>query len=165
MKMIYQPDEFINVIIKPVLIDLGLNAVNRAQLLLGTALQESMLIYRKQINGRAMGLFQVEEITYKDYYNSYLIRKKDLLGKVLAVGQYSSYPKDYRVVKDNDKFACALACIHYYRIPKKLPIAGDIEGQSRYYKQYYNTPLGAATLEEYIDKWNRYANDINWEEY
>ena len=41
--------------------------------------------------------------------------------------------------------------IFYYRIPYEIP--KSLEGQANYYKQWYNTPLGAATVGKYLANW------------
>ena len=38
------------------------------------------------------------------------------------------------------------------RQPEALPEAGDIEGQAAFWKQHYNTPLGAGTVSKYAFK-------------
>ena len=54
----------------------------------------------------------------------------------------------------NDAYAAAMARIQYLRAPKQLPTAGDTEGMAAYWKQYYNTPLGDGTVDQYIASWN-----------
>ena len=34
--------------------------------------------------------------------------------------------------------------------PEALPEAGDLEGQAAFWKQHYNTPLGAGTVGKYM---------------
>ena len=46
--------------------------------------------------------------------------------------------------------------VHYYRVSEALPEENDIEGMARYWKKYYNTPLGAGTEEEFIHNYKEY---------
>ena len=48
------------------------------------------------------------------------------------------------------QYGAAICRLCYYRAPGALPDEGDPEGQARYWKRYYNTPLGAGTVEKYI---------------
>lgn len=60
-------------------------------------------------------------------------------------------------LKNNDKYATAMARIHYLRVAESIPKAGDIKAQANYWKKHYNTPLGKGLPSEYITKWNRYV--------
>ena len=57
-------------------------------------------------------------------------------------------------LRDNDKYAAAMARMQYARFTDPLPEAGDIQGQAEYWKQYYNrgsnTPANGTT-EQYVD--------------
>jgi hypothetical protein len=67
---------FVRATIGPVLRQLGLDEYRMQaaeELLLGTALQESGLIYRRQLNnGPALGLFQMEPATHDDIWADFL---------------------------------------------------------------------------------------------
>lgn len=56
-------------------------------------------------------------------------------------------------INDNDHLGCLFARLHYLRIPIGIPCT--LRDQAAYYKKYYNTPLGAATVEQYVDNWER----------
>lgn len=47
-----------------------------------------------------------------------------------------------------------MARVLYKRAPKALPHAGDVPGMAAYRKQYYNTPLGAGSVDQYIASWS-----------
>jgi hypothetical protein len=51
----------------------------------------------------------------------------------------------------NMAYAIMHCRIKYYRVPKKIP--SDLEGQSQYYKRYYNSSLGKASATAYIDQY------------
>ena len=54
-------------------------------------------------------------------------------------------------LETNDLYACAMCRIHYQRVREPLPDADDLEGQAAYWKAHYNTPLGAGTVEHFIE--------------
>lgn len=57
--------------IRPALTALAAGGLASEQLLLGTAIQESLLIHRQQLGGRsALGLFQMETATHDDCWNN-----------------------------------------------------------------------------------------------
>lgn len=60
------PEQFRDYIIKPSLTHIGLWSPAAEQLVLATAMAESNLRYLQQINGPALGLYQIEPITHRD---------------------------------------------------------------------------------------------------
>jgi hypothetical protein len=140
-------------IIIPTLQAIGLYSEAATELLLGTALQESKLVYRRQLgNGPARGLLQMEMATHNDIFNNYLKYRSTLRNAVL---QLKSDPQGdaENELTDNDAYAVAMARVLYKRAPKALPDAGNVEGMAAYWKQYYNTPLGAGTVNQYVTSW------------
>ena len=47
-------------------------------------------------------------------------------------------------------YGAAVCRLCYYCQPEALAEAGDIEGQAAFWKQRYNTPLGAGTVSKYM---------------
>ena len=80
--------------IRPALTTLAAGGIAAEQLLLGTAIQESLLIHRQQLGGGpALGLFQMETATHDDCWNNFLKFRKGLADKVrrtLNPGQQAS---------------------------------------------------------------------------
>ena len=65
--------QFKDHIIVPTLKKIGLHSDAAVQLLLGTAVQESRLMYLKQLKGGpAIGFYQIEVITLNDIYVNFL---------------------------------------------------------------------------------------------
>jgi hypothetical protein len=48
--------------------------------------------------------------------------------------------------------------VRYIRATPPLPSQDDLQGLANYWKQHYNTPLGAGTPEEFLAKWPQYIN-------
>ncbi|MDE2395785.1 MAG: hypothetical protein KGL43_17725 [Burkholderiales bacterium] len=140
--------------IVPTLKSLGLDSGAAAELLLGTALQESKLVYRRQLgNGPARGLFQMEMATHNDLFANFLRYRSTLRHAVIQLKSAPDADAEDELTQ-NDAYAAAMARVHYLRAPKRLPTAGDTEAMAAYWKQYYNTPLGGGTVDQYIESWN-----------
>ena len=150
-------------VIKPALEKLGLWSIAAEELVLGTAIVESALIYLRQHGGGpALGIFQMEPATLHDCYDNYLDYRADLKAKV--DGFLAAQPANPDGTPDKDAqlatnlaFATALCRIRYYRAPAAMPSdPNDVNGLAAYWKQYYNTPQGAGTVEQFVADYNRY---------
>lgn len=152
-------------IIRPTLqaMDANYATVAAENLLLGTAAQESNLgQYVKQLpNGPALGIYQMEPATFASHCQTWLARRLDNPenGTVkLLQGQCETFPvlHSKQLIYDL-RFATIFARIHYLSVPEELPDADDIEGLGRYWKKYYNTPLGKGTVEEFVNSYRHYV--------
>lgn len=148
------PKQLRDYILIPVLNDLGLNSTAAVELMLGTAMQESGLVAVHQYGGGpALGLWQIEPATVQDLLSNFILYKpklQDVINRLAFDGRDM-----IEQIPGNLYYAAAMSRIFYYRVPAALPAAGDIQGQAAYYKRYYNTPAGAATVEQYIANWNK----------
>jgi hypothetical protein len=144
--------------IRPALATLAAGGLAVEQLLLGTAIQESLLIHRQQLGGGpALGLFQMETATHDDCWNNYLkfrTRLSDRVKQTLDPGQEARAT----LMKVNDRYAAAMCRVRYMRVAAALPVGNDIEAMANYWKEHYNTPLGAGTPEEFLSKWPQYVD-------
>lgn len=137
-------------IVRPVLKSLSLWTPAAENLVLGTGITESRLKYIKQIGkGPALGLWQMEPATHNDLWTSYLYYNEALAA---LVRQYAprAYPGTYppaEHLKDSLKYAAAMCRIHYRRIKAAMP-ENNAVSLAVYWKKYYNTPLGAGTVEK-----------------
>jgi len=138
-------------IVKPALESVGMYSEVAEDLIMGTAAQESLLSYVKQLgNGPAVGLFQMEPNTYHDIWENYLMHRHELRSKVISAIRFDAIVPDPRRMIWDHRLAAIMCRIHYRRVPAPLPEYEDIEGYAAYWKKYYNTILGAGTTEEYI---------------
>ena len=149
--------EFLEQVIIPTLDKLGLDGPAAEQLLLGTAAQESQFRDIPQINGPALGYFQIEPETHDDVWKNYLKYKPLLAAKVRQLLPEDKEP-DSKWLLGFPAYECAVARIIYLRAQGEIP--NDLVGQASYYKQHYNTPEGAATTEEYQENFRRYCGDF-----
>ena len=150
--------QFQHEVIRPVLAKMQASSLAAEELLLGTAVQESLNFkYRKQMgNGPARGYYQMEPATHDDIWQNYLrfnAPKAQLVSTFLS----SANADKHSELEHNDEYATAMARVHYMRVREALPKQGDVAGQANYWKQYYNTPLGKGKPAEYIEKWQHYV--------
>lgn len=131
----------------------GGNNAAAVELLMGTGMQESELgDYLHQIEGPALGIYQMEPATEKDIWENYLAFRPDLrvpVGKLVVNGIDRTSQ-----LAGNLYYATAMARMRYMRVPEPMPKAGDIVAQAAYYVKYYNAG-GRATVQEYVDNWHR----------
>lgn len=126
----------------------SINRPEAVELLMGTCAQESHLgKYRRQLGGGpALGIFQMEPATFRDIVDNYLAYHEDLRNKIMEIsGVTALQPED---LVENDRLAVCMARAHYSRVREAIP--ASLDGWARYWKQYYNTPLGAGTVEEFV---------------
>lgn len=150
--------QFREFIIHKTLEPLGLYSVEAEELLVGTCAQESRMgTFVKQIGtGPALGIFQMEPATHQDILINFLAYQPELSSKVIAY--ISNDPN--RMVTDM-RHAVIMARLQYYRRPEPLPEVNDLLSQAEYWKQWYNTPLGAGTVQEYRKNYRRYVKGIS----
>jgi len=143
-------------VIRPTLTQIGLWSVAAENLLLGTCAQESLMgrYLKQRRNGPALGIYQIEPKTHEDVIKNYLQYRKPLAKKIFSLGK----PYDQSLIF-NLAYSTAIARVIYYRIPKPLPDADDVEALAKYYKQHYNTEAGKATPEQFIYNYKRYVHD------
>lgn len=143
--------------ISKVLDYLGLNTPSAVEILMMTAAQESGLgRYLKQLKGPARGIFQIEPNTEKFVWDLFLKKKPELISKIQALKNTVEIPGLSDMETDLD-YQIAMARLVYYRIPAALPASSNIKALAEYYKKYYNTYLGKATVEEVISNYKKYC--------
>lgn len=147
--------QFKSELVVPTLKSIGLYSEAAANLIVGTAAQESLGEYLVQLgNGPALGFFQMEPATYNDIFDNYLSYRPELEASVVHLASLESVssdnPPDVRQLVTNLAFAVAMCRVHYLRKPEPLPEANDIIGMADYWKKHYNTNLGKGKPEEFI---------------
>ena len=156
----FDPRQF-SQLIHDTLIDLDhqLYSLAAVQLLLGTSAQESRLgTYLAQINGPALGVFQMEPATETDIWFNFISYRHGLANAVeLTTHVVGPSSLDLR---GNLPYQIAMARLHYYRVPDPLPEAGDIESMAMYWKRHYNTFLGRGTTDEFVSNYRRHVGNI-----
>lgn len=147
-------EQFRDHVVAPALRALGMWSPAAERLLLGTALHESGFKYLTQRGGGpARGFYQIEPATEEDVWSSYLAYRPELAARVRALGVDGPRPAH---LIDNLSYATAIARLVYFRVPRRLPDADDIDGLARYWKRYYNTARGGGAAATFARKLKRY---------
>jgi hypothetical protein len=139
-------------VIRPTLQYIELWSQAAENLVLGTALVESKAEYLHQINGPALGLWQMEPATHDDIWDNFLKYRpsmRDLLHEIQCPAQFTSGANE---LIGNLYYGAAMCRIHYWRAAEALPQAKDAEGMARYWKTHYNTPAGKGTVEKALPR-------------
>lgn len=136
------------VVVQPVLAAFGplYSTSAAAILMLGTAIHESEDgEYLAQTGGGpALGAWQMEPFTHDDCWQNFLQYQPALAA---AVRQFQVPNAGAKQMAWNLGYACAMARVKYIRAQPPLPAADDFDGMAAYYKQNYNSELGAAVVD------------------
>jgi hypothetical protein len=164
IEMTMTPKFFVNAIIRPANTALGFESPQAEQLMLGTAIHESGLLNIQQYDGGpAAGYFQEEEFDHNDLLKNYVAYHPRFLTALKSLLPSNIEPS-FDCIMSFPIYAAAICRLHYERAPGEIPF--DLPGQAAYYKSHYNTPAGAATTQEYINKWNSLVGEdaiANWQ--
>ena len=127
-----------------------------------TGLVESKYDYLTQLgDGPAKSFFQIEPATCKDIVDNYVKYRSKLQKAISDTAsirkRWDAAPMDELayMLETNIAFAICMCRVHYRRVPKALPKIGDKRGFASYWKRYYNTELGAGTVEKFLDAESR----------
>lgn len=133
------------------------NDVRARHLLLGTAMVESGLNDVVGDNGQSLSWFQINELTYRDIMQRFLPQREFNVCGILQkyYGHYLGMPS-FDVLRYRLDLAVHVARLVYYKVAEPLPDYSDIKGQAAYWKQYYNTKLGAGTEQKYVDCYTKF---------
>lgn len=146
--------QFRDLVIIPALETLEMHSAGAVELLLGTALQESGLVYLQQLGGGpALGFFQMEPATHDDIWANYLEYRPNLRQRLESLSRH----RIALAMASDLWYAAAMCRLHYARVPDPLPLAGAHHAQAAYWKAHYNTAEGAGTAAEYLAKWQQHG--------
>ena len=134
-------------------------------LLLGTAVQETRLRYLFQLGaGPALSHYQIEPRTHDDIWLHWLnqYQHRAIAEKVRGLLGVPPEPENQHLaLAGNVFYATAMCRVFYRRIPAPLPKVGDVWAMAQYWKKYYNTRLGAGTVEEFFAHYPQHLTDPN----
>lgn len=142
-------------LIKSCLNDLLLYSQDAEELLVFTCAAESLGgTYLYQVNGPALGIYQMEPVTYNDLWHNFILLDNKLSLRFFNNFDVTRMPTEERIIYDL-RYATAMTRIFYLRIQEQLPSLNDIDAIWEYYKKYYNTRLGKsqknASVKNYHD--------------
>ncbi len=126
------------------------------EILLMTAAHESHLgRYLEQIRGPARGLYQMEPNTLYDIWDNYLHYRPEVSEQINHLTGIDG--PDLGHLQYNPIYSTVMARLHNRRAPGALPEPYDVDGMAEYAKEYYNTPAGKATMEQYAVDYSRFV--------
>jgi hypothetical protein len=154
-----------DLIVIPVLKSLNLFSDAAVALILGTAAQEThMGDYLVQTNlpvGKGgLGIYQIEEVTYNRIWDEEIQKNPERKNTIVKILGYIDKPSPERLISDL-ALSTVIVRLYYYQINDPLPSYKDIVGLAKYYKKYYNTEKGKATLREFIINYHEYVCDLH----
>lgn len=128
-------------IVTPALKTIGLASPSAINLVTGIGLVESGYRTRTQVNGPALGFWQMEPATEHDCWTNFLEYRPELAHRVesLCDGEKPAPA----LLQTRDQYAAAMARIKLYRSSEPLPSADCPLALCQYWKRHYNTALGA----------------------
>tara|TARA_R100000808_G_C2072013_1_gene99154 strand:- start:136 stop:582 length:447 start_codon:yes stop_codon:yes gene_type:complete len=142
--------ESIERIIKETLDHMNLYSEDALEMIYKTGKAESGYRTLQQYGGGpALGFFQMEPATYRDIWENYVMYREKYRNKLYSLG-FDDSKMDYCLMS-NIGIQVAMCRLHYRRVPSALPKAGDLEGQAKYWKKYYNSHLGKGTIEHFME--------------
>lgn len=146
-----------DLVIIPALKDLQLESQVAVDLMLFTCAAESDGgRYLKQINGPALGIYQMEPATYNDIWRNYISGNGRINLIMLSCFDCPSMPPEDRLIHDL-RFATAMTRLYYSRIAAPLPLNSDPLLLWYYYKNYYNTKEGKAEQQNALTQYHRFV--------
>jgi len=145
-------------VLRPALTWIGLWSAAAERLLYGTAMHESAgLLYVRQMRGPALGPYQMEPATLTDLLDNWLAYRsqhRQWLDASARNGQRLAVADPLNLL--DPVYATVAARLQYLRMPDALPDADDLRGLAQYYKRHWNTQLGKATEQDFIEALTRY---------
>jgi len=152
------PQDFLTNIVRPALLSLDMPNPNAERLLMGTAAQESGFVFTRQAGGGpALGYFQMEPNTHDDCWKNYIDFRPQLKAKVLGC-IVPTAPPSAALMETNPIYAAVMARVRYLRVPGAIPEDGL--GIAKYWKDHYNTVLGAGSVQDFVTTWNLLLSGI-----
>lgn len=146
--------ETIKKIVKEVCTVLGNGKNNNAdKLILGTIAQEThMGTYPDSTPGeKGIGLCQFDKIAYEDVIlNTKEYKKK----KILKEFGIDINKVTYKELEFSPVLSIIFCRLKYQRVPDVIPL--PLEGMASYWKEHYNSFLGAGSPEDFISNYKKY---------
>jgi len=111
--------------------------------------------YIRQIQGPALGVYQIEPNTATDIHAHWLENRKELKHKAVLLGM--NHIPITQQITGNLYLATAFARFHYRRSPD--PIGTTIEDHAKMWKKVYNTEQGKGTVQHAIESYERWRDE------
>lgn len=162
-----RPLDLHHLVVVPTLHTLGLYSHAAAQLVTATACHESRCgHYLKQVNGPALGPWQIEPATHRDLFDNFLRYRPEHRRNLLLLAarcctderlERIDIEQLERQLVTNLAYGAAVCRLLYFRRPEQLPPANNPYLQAEYWKAHYNTQLGKGTVAQFVAS---YPNEL-----
>lgn len=152
-----------NHIVRPALAYIELEDLAGTRLVIGTGGKESGYLYAAQLeDGPALSWWQMEPATHLDIWTNMLAFPKfhRLADRLRGLAHWPTGMPPSSSLLVYPMYAAAMCRVQYYRSPKALPKAWDVTGMAKYWKQIYNTVLGAGTVAQALPHFTRACEEI-----
>lgn len=137
--MLFEADEFRQLIVRDTLKAIDDWAPVHENLLLGTAAQESRMGLDLKC-GRLLGIYHISPNTHRSVWDKYLLHYPDLASRVRGLaGQHSFIKNPHSELITNLKYATAIAWLIYRRVEQPLPTDDDVLGLARYWHRFFRS--------------------------
>lgn len=113
--------------------------------------------YIHQVNGPALGIYQMEPDTHNDIWENY-IKKNPSLNIMIQTNLVGCSQLDANRLIYDLQYATIMARLHYMRVKEPLPSSKNIEDIWAYYKKYYNTEHGKSLENIAISKYYTFTH-------
>jgi len=158
------PEQLLELIITPAHKYMGGNYQSDSADLLSlctAAIESDCGYYIKQVNGPALGIWQMEPDTHKDIRKNCDALKFIEFNCLIDDFCCGVSPKYEDSIIESPKYACAMARLKYSMDAKPLPkVTGNRKEDERafydYYKRVYNTELGKSTFSKWQIKMEKH---------
>jgi hypothetical protein len=98
----------------------------------------------------------MEPATHADIWENYLAFRQDLENAISRLASFHSAERpDPTEMVSNLIYAAAMCRVRYARVSAPLPGANDAPALAAYYKAFYNTYQGKATVEQALPHFYR----------
>ena len=130
-------------IVAPALNAVGIRSPEYVELLVFTCAVESAGgTYVKQIQGPALGIYQIEPNTFTDIWHNYILRKPDIVNMLSLNLGIHRIPAPLDLITNLS--LSSVMCAMIYKARKVNPVDSNPETLWSLYKEFYNTPAGKA---------------------
>ena len=106
--------------------------------------------YVQQVNGPALGLYQMEPIGFQEVQRYIKLRADRFTG----IQWVLSMP--FQLLNYDQRLATIAARVFLMAEPEALPDSGDVEALGAYAKKHWNTEAGKATADRYVNAYLKF---------
>ena len=147
--------QFRSIVVRPILVLFGELSLVLENLLVGTALTESQLVYLRSYS-EGQGIFGITEGAYVRLWRDVLLfertKRENLQSlSVESAGRVEDCMPSFGQVEWNLRFACAICFLVYYQSRQFLPEEyNNVKDLAGYYRRFHNFVGGKRTVEEFM---------------